>query len=58
MSCCCIVMKFVESGKFPHLLFYGPPGTGKTTAILAVARKLFATQDTEGRGLGSNVLEV
>ena len=33
--------KFVEEKKLPHLLFHGPPGTGKTTAILAIAKKMY-----------------
>ncbi|ORX43393.1 DNA replication factor [Piromyces finnis] len=35
------INKFIEQNRLPHLLFYGPPGTGKTTAILAIARKLY-----------------
>ena len=44
--------KFIESGELPHLLFYGPPGSGKTSAILAIARKIYGTN------LGFMVLEL
>ena len=33
--------KFVDEKKLPHLLLHGPPGTGKTTAILAIAKKMY-----------------
>lgn len=38
------VVKLVNKGLMPHLLFYGPPGTGKTTTILAVARHFYGLQ--------------
>ena len=38
------VVKLVDEGQMPHLLFYGPPGTGKTTTILAIARHCFGEQ--------------
>ena len=38
------VLKLVDEGQMPHLLFYGPPGTGKTTTILAIARHCYGEQ--------------
>ena len=36
-----MLLKALETGNMPHLLFHGPPGTGKTSTILAIARELF-----------------
>lgn len=38
---CCLVRKFIESKKLPHLLFHGPPGTGKTSCMIAIAKELY-----------------
>lgn len=35
------LLKLVESGDIPHLLFYGPPGGGKKTRINAFLYELF-----------------
>ena len=48
----CLVKRFIESKRLPHLLFYGPPGTGKTTTILACAKMLY------GNNHSSMILEV
>jgi replication factor C subunit 3/5 len=37
--------KFVDSNRLPHLLLYGPPGTGKTSTILALARRIYGTEN-------------
>lgn len=39
------INKFVDSNRLPHLLLYGPPGTGKTSTILALARRIYGTQN-------------
>lgn len=49
---CCLVEKFIEKNRLPHLLFYGPPGTGKTSTILAVARRIY------GNNYKKQILEV
>lgn len=36
-----ILLRFLECGEMPHLLFYGPPGSGKTSALFALATELF-----------------
>ena len=36
-----VLLRFLECGEMPHLLFYGPPGSGKTTALFALANELF-----------------
>lgn len=35
------LQNFIDTKKFPHLIFYGPPGTGKTTTILACLKQLY-----------------
>ncbi|KAH9248339.1 hypothetical protein BASA81_014013 [Batrachochytrium salamandrivorans] len=47
------ITKLMDKKALPHLLLYGPPGTGKTSTILALARKLFGTNQ-----LSSMVLEL
>ena len=37
------IIRLIEVGRLPHLLFYGPPGTGKTSTILAIARRLYGS---------------
>lgn len=37
------LIRLIEVGRLPHLLFYGPPGTGKTSTILAIARRLYGS---------------
>ena len=49
----CLVQKFIEEDRLPHLLFYGPPGTGKTSTVLACAKLLYSPKE-----LSSMVLEV
>jgi len=49
----CVVNKFVNEDRLPHLLLYGPPGTGKTSTILAVARQIYSPKE-----FNSMVLEV
>lgn len=49
---CATLLRFVDAGQLPHLLFYGPPGTGKTSTALALARRLY------GGAVRSNVLEL
>lgn len=39
------INKFVDSNRLPHLLLYGPPGTGKTSTILALARRIYGTDN-------------
>ncbi|KAK4227575.1 P-loop containing nucleoside triphosphate hydrolase protein [Podospora fimiseda] len=39
------INKFVDSNRLPHLLLYGPPGTGKTSTILALARRIYGTEN-------------
>jgi replication factor C subunit 3/5 len=35
-----------EHGKrLPHLLLYGPPGTGKTSTVLALARRIYGSNN-------------
>lgn len=46
------IIRLIEVGRLPHLLFYGPPGTGKTSTILAIARRLY------GSGYKDMVLEL
>jgi replication factor C subunit 3/5 len=41
------IIKLIDVGRLPHLLFYGPPGTGKTSTILAIARRLFGDKYKE-----------
>lgn len=41
VSFTCLVERFIDENRLPHMLFYGPPGTGKTSTILACARKLY-----------------
>lgn len=38
------VLRLVDAGRLPHLLFYGPPGTGKTTTIKAIAHQCYKGQ--------------
>ncbi|GAA6059160.1 hypothetical protein JCM10212_005505 [Sporobolomyces blumeae] len=45
---------FIAKNRVPHLLFYGPPGTGKTSTILAVARKIYGSQNV----MRNNCLEL
>ena len=40
----CLVKKFIEQGRLPHLLLYGPPGTGKTTTANAVCCALYGAK--------------
>eukprot|EP00297_Palpitomonas_bilix_P011678 CAMPEP_0113888048 /NCGR_PEP_ID=MMETSP0780_2-20120614/12610_1 /TAXON_ID=652834 /ORGANISM="Palpitomonas bilix" /LENGTH=335 /DNA_ID=CAMNT_0000876763 /DNA_START=29 /DNA_END=1036 /DNA_ORIENTATION=- /assembly_acc=CAM_ASM_000599 len=60
--------KFVDEDRLPHLLFHGPPGTGKTTAIQAVARRIYGAKyksmvlelnasDERGIGTVQNVIK-
>jgi len=46
------IIRLIDVGRLPHLLFYGPPGTGKTSTILAIARRLY------GSGYKDMVLEL
>lgn len=46
------IIRLIDVGRLPHLLFYGPPGTGKTSTILAIARRLY------GNGYKDMVLEL
>ncbi|KAE8354576.1 activator 1 subunit 3 [Aspergillus coremiiformis] len=39
------INKFVNANRLPHLLLYGPPGTGKTSTILALARRIYGSQN-------------
>ncbi|PHH50768.1 putative replication factor C subunit 5 [Ceratocystis fimbriata CBS 114723] len=39
------INKFVETNRLPHLLLYGPPGTGKTSTILALARRIYGSDN-------------
>ncbi|KAK3320395.1 P-loop containing nucleoside triphosphate hydrolase protein [Cercophora scortea] len=39
------INKFVDSNRLPHLLLYGPPGTGKTSTVLALARRIYGTEN-------------
>ncbi|KAK4124676.1 P-loop containing nucleoside triphosphate hydrolase protein [Parathielavia appendiculata] len=39
------INKFVDSNRLPHLLLYGPPGTGKTSTILALARRIYGSEN-------------
>jgi replication factor C subunit 3/5 len=39
------INKFVDSNRLPHLLLYGPPGTGKTSTILALARRIYGSDN-------------
>ncbi|CAN8103990.1 unnamed protein product [Discula destructiva] len=39
------VNKFVDSNRLPHLLLYGPPGTGKTSTVLALARRIYGSEN-------------
>ena len=39
------INKFVDLNRLPHLLLYGPPGTGKTSTILALARRIYGTEN-------------
>ncbi|KAK0634268.1 DNA replication factor C-like protein [Bombardia bombarda] len=39
------INKFVDTNRLPHLLLYGPPGTGKTSTILALARRIYGTEN-------------
>ncbi|KAF4215529.1 hypothetical protein CNMCM8980_004721 [Aspergillus fumigatiaffinis] len=39
------INKFIEANRLPHLLLYGPPGTGKTSTILALARRIYGSNN-------------
>ncbi|KAL2019754.1 hypothetical protein VTK56DRAFT_9198 [Thermocarpiscus australiensis] len=39
------INKFIDSNRLPHLLLYGPPGTGKTSTILALARRIYGSEN-------------
>lgn len=39
------INKFVDTNRLPHLLLYGPPGTGKTSTILALARRIYGSEN-------------
>ncbi len=39
------INKFVDANRLPHLLLYGPPGTGKTSTVLALARRIYGTEN-------------
>ena len=39
------INKFVDTNRLPHLLLYGPPGTGKTSTILALARRIYGSDN-------------
>ncbi|KAI0479517.1 P-loop containing nucleoside triphosphate hydrolase protein [Xylariaceae sp. FL0804] len=39
------INKFVDSNRLPHLLLYGPPGTGKTSTVLALARRIYGSEN-------------
>jgi len=39
------IIKFVDTNRLPHLLLYGPPGTGKTSTILALARRIYGSDN-------------
>ena len=41
-----VVKHFIETNRLPHLLFYGPPGTGKTTTIMACAKLLYGSTNS------------
>lgn len=55
------IMKFVDDGIIPHMLFYGPSGIGKTTTILALVHELKKSKNlisielnsSEQRGIGT-----
>jgi replication factor C subunit 2/4 len=42
------LLRTLEQGQLPHLLFYGPSGCGKTSTIIALAKQLF-TNDNKDR---------
>lgn len=35
------IIKYMDDGKLPHLLFYGPAGSGKTSTILTIAKHYY-----------------
>ncbi len=35
----------MDANRLPHLLLYGPPGTGKTSTILALARRIYGSDN-------------
>ncbi|KAF5019934.1 hypothetical protein F66182_8057 [Fusarium sp. NRRL 66182] len=39
------INKFIDQNRLPHLLLYGPPGTGKTSTILALARRIYGSNN-------------
>ncbi|KAM7205898.1 P-loop containing nucleoside triphosphate hydrolase protein [Rhypophila sp. PSN 637] len=39
------INKFVDTNRLPHLLLYGPPGTGKTSTVLALARRIYGSEN-------------
>jgi len=39
------LLKFVEKGSIPNLIFFGPPGTSKTTVALACCRALYGEKN-------------
>lgn len=45
-----LLMKVIESRKFPNLLLYGPPGTGKTTTVVNLVNEFRANMGETGPG--------